>query len=141
MKILIEDTDSILAREAGKALAESLETGRVELEISGVGIQEVDVISTPGRYGGFLRWFMCPGCGRRVGKLYLPVGRCAFLCRHCYNLGYQAQQIRAFRKPKPQEIKERKETIREQRERLINEFTRATPEKRREIIKSLLSSL
>lgn len=98
MKILVEDADSILAREVGKTLPQDLEAGRVELEISGIGTQEVDIISTPGRYGGFLRWFVCPGCRRRVGKLYLPIGKNAFLCRYCYKLGYQAQFIRGFRK-------------------------------------------
>jgi hypothetical protein len=28
------------------------------------------------------------GCGRRVGKLYLPPGGKYFGCRHCYNLTY-----------------------------------------------------
>jgi hypothetical protein len=37
-------------------------------------------------------WFICPGagCGRRVAVLYGP-GR-YFLCRHCYDLGYQSQR-------------------------------------------------
>lgn len=136
MKRLVEDVDGILAREVGKALPEDVEAGRVELEISGVGIQEVDIISTPGRYGGFLRWFVCPGCEQRVGKLYLPTGKYAFLCRHCYRLGYQAQYSRAHRKPEPREVKERRETLREQRKRLLDQFMRATPEEKRKIIEN-----
>jgi hypothetical protein len=44
---------------------------------------------TPCNYGGYRPWFLCPHCGRRVGKLYL--GGKYFLCRHCYNLAYRSQ--------------------------------------------------
>ena len=43
-------------------------------------------------YGRYRWWFRCPlvGCGRRVGKLYLPPGANYFGCRHCYNLTYES---------------------------------------------------
>jgi hypothetical protein len=42
--------------------------------------------------GGVRWWFQCPlkGCGRRVGKLYLPPGASYYGCRHCHNLTYQS---------------------------------------------------
>ena len=46
---------------------------------------------TPCHYGGTRPWFLCPGCGRRVGKLY--AGGRLFLCRHCYNLAHYTQQM------------------------------------------------
>ena len=53
---------------------------------------------TPCNYGGKRPWFSCPGCGRRVAKLYLE--RRYFLCRHCSNLAYSSQredkQMREF---------------------------------------------
>lgn len=135
MKRIIEDVDSITAREVGKALPEEVETGRVELETSGVGIQEIDIVSTPGRYGGFLRWFVCPGCGRRVGKLYLPTGKWAFLCRHCHKLGYQAQFSREFRKAGPNEWK----TKREERTEMLRRIKEVLKDKdkREELIRKL----
>jgi hypothetical protein len=45
-------------------------------------------------FGGARWWGRCPlivngvGCGRRVGKLYLPPGGRYFGCRHCYRLTY-----------------------------------------------------
>ena len=45
---------------------------------------------TPCHYGGRRPWFVCPGCQRRVGKLYVP-GK-YFLCRHCYDLAYGSQR-------------------------------------------------
>ena len=36
-------------------------------------------------------WFLCPNCDRRAGKLYLPLGGRHFLCRRCYDLGYESQ--------------------------------------------------
>ena len=50
---------------------------------------------TPCNWGGEYPWFACPGagCGRRVGKLYLPPGGAKyFLCRHCYDLSYRSRQ-------------------------------------------------
>jgi hypothetical protein len=98
MRSLIEDVDSIYACDAGKALPGNIEAGIVEIEIYGIGIQEVVIVSTPGKFGGFLRWFICPACNRRVGKLYFPPGKYAFLCRHCHRLGYRQQLLREFRK-------------------------------------------
>jgi hypothetical protein len=44
---------------------------------------------TPCNYGGRRPWFLCPGCGRRVGIL-AAAGK-YFLCRHCYGLKYSSQ--------------------------------------------------
>jgi hypothetical protein len=99
MKRLVEDTFRITAREAAKALSKSAETGKVSLEIAGRYSQEIAVVSTASNLEGLVRWFICPACRNRVGKLYLPSGEAVFLCRKCHNLAYRAQQLRAFRKP------------------------------------------
>lgn len=54
----------------------------------------VNLVSTPCNYGGVRWWFQCPGCFRRVGKLYHPRGYGAryFQCRHCYDLTYTSAQ-------------------------------------------------
>ena len=48
------------------------------------------------RYGGRSWWMLCPCCGRRCLKLYLPSGTAAdampFRCRQCWGLTYQAAQ-------------------------------------------------
>ncbi len=41
-------------------------------------------------YGGTRKWFLCPGCGRRIAVIY-GAGR-LFLCRHCHGLCYASQQ-------------------------------------------------
>ncbi len=49
----------------------------------------IDFTSTPCNYGGKRYWFLCPVCGKRVGKLYLlPEGR-YYECRTCYSLTYR----------------------------------------------------
>ena len=45
---------------------------------------------TPCNYGGKSPWFSCPGCRKRVAKLYLESRY--FLCRHCSNLAYSSQR-------------------------------------------------
>ena len=40
-------------------------------------------------YGGCRAWFLCPRCGRRVGKLF---GGTLFACRHCHRLNYDSQR-------------------------------------------------
>lgn len=54
----------------------------------------VRLTATAPRFGGRRWWFLCPlpGCGRRVGKLYLPLGATGFGCRHCYYLTYRSSQ-------------------------------------------------
>jgi hypothetical protein len=42
--------------------------------------------------GGRRWWFLCPGCSRRMGVLYLAPGRTEFRCRGCYGLRYRSQQ-------------------------------------------------
>ena len=50
----------------------------------------VQLTWTPCHFGGRRPWFVCPGCGRRVAKLYLR-GK-YFLCRRCHNLAYKSQR-------------------------------------------------
>lgn len=37
-------------------------------------------------------FFLCPRCGRRVAKLYMPPAGGRFLCRTCHGLTYQSCQ-------------------------------------------------
>jgi len=99
MKRLVEDTFYITAKEAAKALSKDTRTGQVSFEIAGSYIQDIVIVSTPSNLEGFVRWFVCPACQKRVGKLYLPAGEVVFLCRKCHDLAYRAQQLRAFKKP------------------------------------------
>ena len=48
----------------------------------------------PCHYGGVRYWFLCPCCGRRAGKLYVPAdGRSLrWGCRHCYHLTYEQRR-------------------------------------------------
>lgn len=98
MRGLVETAESISAQIAGKALPADQEAGVIELEIERIGTQEVEIVSTPGNLGGRLRWFLCPGCGIRVRKLYLPINDSVFLCRRCHRLEYRQQALREFRK-------------------------------------------
>jgi len=63
--------------------------------------QGIGLTWTPCNFGGERSWFECPGCGRRVGKVYLPcsvyfrgVRVHSFLCRGCYGLTYLQRQER-----------------------------------------------
>jgi hypothetical protein len=46
--------------------------------------------STRPYFGGLRWWWRCLGCGRRVGKLYLPPGQTRFRCRRCHGLTYRS---------------------------------------------------
>jgi hypothetical protein len=59
--------------------------------------QTVSLVSTVPHYGGLRWWFLCPRCGRRVGRLHLNAHAPAFACRACHNLTYEsAQTSRSF---------------------------------------------
>lgn len=57
----------------------------------GVHDYSISITTMYCNYGGFRYWFSCPGCGRRVGVLYLRSG--LFTCRHCSNIVYESQRI------------------------------------------------
>jgi len=97
MRTLVEDVYSIKPKQITEAIPRSNENDCVELNIEGLGSQRIEITSTPSNLQGYIRWFVCPACERRSGKLYLPYGELVFLCRYCYKLGYRQQFIRAFR--------------------------------------------
>jgi hypothetical protein len=117
MRRLVETADSISAHAVGKALADGLDAGTVELEIEGAGTQQVKIVSTRGNFGGRLRWFLCPACGHRTAKLYLPMECPVFLCRRCHGLGYRKQVLREFRST-PDERKDRTRLEKRRRDEL-----------------------
>ncbi len=100
MKKLVENLPGIDIKDIKELLAESREKCKVELTISNKHIQEVDITSTIGSFGGFVYWFICPGCKRRVKKIYLFQNENIFICRHCHHLAYRTQNLRDLRKTK-----------------------------------------
>lgn len=38
--------------------------------------------------GGWVRWWLCPTCGRKTPTLFLAPGGSGFACRHCLRLTY-----------------------------------------------------
>ena len=64
--------------------------------------QTIRLTWTPCHFGGRRRWFLCPLCSRRVGKVYLPTTYWretgervnVFLCRHCFDLTYEQRRSR-----------------------------------------------
>lgn len=64
--------------------------GRTAEERGEVVDERAPLVVTKLCHGGVRFWFTCPGCGRRVRKLYLPPGRRRFRCRHCCDLTYRS---------------------------------------------------
>ena len=114
MKKLVEYTFHITAKEAAKALPRNAQAGKISLEIADSYSQEIAVVSTASNLEGLVRWFICPACQNRVGKLYLPSGEAVFLCRKCHYLAYRAQQLRAFKRPAKPRIKPQKKKYTEE---------------------------
>jgi hypothetical protein len=55
-------------------------------------ILPVWLTATRPHFGGRRWWFLCPACGRRAGKLYLPPNEQRFACRLCHGLTYKSSQ-------------------------------------------------
>ena len=55
--------------------------------------QQITLTYTRPHMGGHRAWFVCPRCGRRVGRLWWPNGGWAFHCRHCWGLRYYSQRL------------------------------------------------
>lgn len=67
------------------------ESGRMHLEHIG-GSQILALVASRPRFGGLRWWFSCPGCGRRVARLYQALSGGPFQCRHCRNLTYASRR-------------------------------------------------
>jgi hypothetical protein len=63
---------------------------RVDVEFRCGAKQRIPLIWTPCRFGGFRPWYKCPGCGRKVGKLYNTGA--SLNCRRCLDLWYSSQR-------------------------------------------------
>jgi hypothetical protein len=59
-----------------------------EIEID----DEIFLATTRPLFGGLRWWFLCPRSGRRVRKLYLPLGGRHFWSRRAYRLAYASQR-------------------------------------------------
>jgi len=65
--------------------------------------ERIRLTETPCHFGGSRSWLVCPRCGRRAGKVYLPTNLYVnrferrvqdWLCRHCYQLSYEQRRAR-----------------------------------------------
>jgi hypothetical protein len=61
--------------------------------------ERIQLTETRCHFGGSRRWLVCPGCGKRVGKVFLPTNLSCrgervqrWLCRHCYRLTYEQRR-------------------------------------------------
>jgi hypothetical protein len=98
MKKLAEDTPCIDIGDIKSILAGDKGNYKLEIIISDKYVEVIDVASTVGNFGGHVYWFVCPGCKRRVKKIYLSSENNVFLCRNCLGLAYRSKNIRDFRK-------------------------------------------
>lgn len=62
------------------------------------------ITHTVPNYGGKRYWFICPGCKRRVGVLYIIEHGDIFKCRDCYNLIYQSSATHDYREKQVRNI-------------------------------------
>ena len=52
----------------------------------------VRIVRTPVGFGGHRAWMLCPGCDRRIGRLFVPVtGEPA--CRACARFPYEQRRL------------------------------------------------
>lgn len=63
---------------------------RVDVEFRCGARQRIPLVWTPCRFGSFRPWYKCPGCDRRVGKLYNSGA--SLNCRRCLDLWYSSQR-------------------------------------------------
>lgn len=59
--------------------------------------QVVGLTRTKCYFGSERVWFICPACNMRIGMLYRPPLKQAFLCRHCHNLTYELRRYHRSR--------------------------------------------
>ena len=58
-------------------------------------IDKMEIDKTYPYFGGTRNWIICK-CKKRVRKLYRPLNRRYFRCRHCHDLMYQSQESNVY---------------------------------------------
>jgi len=58
--------------------------------------QSIEVVTWKPRFGGVATWVLCPRCGRKCRKLYMPHGAAEYRCHRCWNLAYWTSQNAHF---------------------------------------------
>jgi hypothetical protein len=58
--------------------------------------QHIELEKTYPYFGGQRYWMKCPGCFKRVRKIYSPPHKTHFRCRSCYDLMYQSQESNVY---------------------------------------------
>lgn len=63
---------------------------RADVEFRGGASQRITITWTPCRFGNGRPWFFCPGCNRRVERLFNTGA--SLSCRECLDLRYASQR-------------------------------------------------
>src|SRR5262245_22545083 len=58
-----------------------------------IQLLDLPLLITQPHFGGVRQWFQCPGCRRRVGRLFSLHPSSEFRCRHCFQLVYRSQYM------------------------------------------------
>ncbi len=86
-KIVLSD----FVRQASRKIKEAIL--KAEIEVSGCSVR---LTQSKTGFGGSRFWFICPGCGMRVGVVYKhPVGQIVG-CRTCLRLDYKKHRFRGM---------------------------------------------
>ena len=56
----------------------------------------IEIVKSSPHFGGERSWLKCPGCGKRVRKLYRPPFKILFKCRTCHDLIYKSQESNVY---------------------------------------------
>ena len=88
MRILVSKLDECLTVRLSYKITNRWKEENLDIEFP------IRIQHTYPHIGGKRYWLTCPisGCGRRVGKLYLPPRGKYFGCRHCYDLTYTSSR-------------------------------------------------
>jgi len=63
-----------------------------KLDVEGI---KINFLTSKTRFGGERLWFACPGCGKRVGKLYQGQGG-YLACRKCLGIKYKKSRYKGM---------------------------------------------
>jgi len=100
LRICVEDCDQLTPKDGvnrqtsgiSEEIVNEIERGDLKLYYQ-KGLQKIQMTHTRCPKGGGRLWFLCPGCGERVGKLFRrPFAGEDFKCRDCHELIYRSQE-------------------------------------------------
>jgi len=94
-KITVEDCERLPITACLKTFRSQMKTAFLKASLEAAGIK-VGLTTTETGFGGIRHWFVCPGCGKRIGVILIHPTTRKVGCRECIGVEYRGKRFKGM---------------------------------------------